>query len=331
MGKLIIVKIYAVLFYCVLSTSVYAESAIYTQYISEIFASFAKQAKQEFGIICNGDAGQMPYDVEYIGMRFKANRRATVEEARALEVLVTERFVQIVNDHEKIRPYLREYPFPPNRTEISIAFHSNDERFSDGTIARVSHIGDRLIYRVEDSYADDDQILYEELYTEAAERVKALGITKPLEHETTPFEIALDDVFNAFKKAMRKKYKSECFGIGCKRTDTLEEAHAMFVIYQHADQDQARQIQTYAAETLLDLINSNQKLRPFLKEHPFPLNALKICLEFRKKKFWIGSTAYFDGSIRYVRLENGELTFETSETEQKESYHAALMCSDSIR
>ncbi len=98
------------------------ESSIYTQYVAEITRAFSKQIKKEFGLECIGSGGEMPFDVEQISIKFAATQRATVEQARELEVKITERFVQIINAHEKIKPFLRETPFPSSRTSVGISF-----------------------------------------------------------------------------------------------------------------------------------------------------------------------------------------------------------------
>ncbi len=95
----------------------------YTRYAKEIRHTFIQQVKREFGFDCEMTGGSMPYDVEEISVMFGANRIATLEQARELEVILTEKFVKIINEHEKIRPFLREYPFPANRAIVSIRFY----------------------------------------------------------------------------------------------------------------------------------------------------------------------------------------------------------------
>ena len=41
----------------------------------------------------------------------------------------------MINTHEKIRPYLREYPLPSIRAEVSLSFHAkNSEYFEHGEV-----------------------------------------------------------------------------------------------------------------------------------------------------------------------------------------------------
>jgi hypothetical protein len=77
---------------------------------------------KEYGFECGASGGRMPYDVEEISVSLVIDQSATIEQAREWEIKTTERFAQIINAHEKIRPFLREYPFPSNRASVSIEF-----------------------------------------------------------------------------------------------------------------------------------------------------------------------------------------------------------------
>ena len=92
----------------------------YEVYVNEITRSFVKDMKKEYGLFCYGTGGGMPHDVEEISLNFIAYQRATIEQARKLEVEVTEKLLKRVNEHEKIRPFLREYPFKAGRIGIRL-------------------------------------------------------------------------------------------------------------------------------------------------------------------------------------------------------------------
>jgi hypothetical protein len=127
------------------------ESPVYTRYVAEITRAFSKQIKKEFGLECIGNGGSMPYDVEEISIKFAAYQRATVEQARELEVKITERFVQMINAHEKIRPFLRETPFPSYRASVELSFYQrNNAPYMDGSVAFVFPAKGRIYYRAED-------------------------------------------------------------------------------------------------------------------------------------------------------------------------------------
>lgn len=152
----------------------------YLKYVDEITRRFSKEIKKEFGIECTGSGGSMPHDVQEISMEFVAYQRATVEQARELEVKITEKFVQAINAHEKIRPFLREFPFPSGRTEVGISFFKrNNIPYIDGSVAYVSHIRSKIHYRAEDP---DNPHLFKpitsEPYEEALKIVQENAATK---------------------------------------------------------------------------------------------------------------------------------------------------------
>ncbi len=123
------------------------DSPIYTQYVAEITSAFVKEMYKEYGLACGASGGEMPYDVEEILVQFAAYRSATIEQARELEVKATERLAQIINAHEKIRPFLREYPFPPGRAYVSISFRKKGKLFSTHSeVEFVCHARDKLHY-----------------------------------------------------------------------------------------------------------------------------------------------------------------------------------------
>jgi hypothetical protein len=84
--------------------------------------------KDEYDLICIGTGGRMPHDVEEIGMLFRSAQLFSVNEARELELIIRKRMVELVNQHEKIRPFLREFPFPLYRADIDLSFLRIDDQ-----------------------------------------------------------------------------------------------------------------------------------------------------------------------------------------------------------
>jgi hypothetical protein len=152
------------------------ESPVYTQYVAEIIRSFSKQVEKDFDLECIGSGGEMPHDVEEISVKFVASRRATVEEARELEVKLTEAFVQVINAHEKIKPSLRECPFPSSRAHVTISFRDSKKKripFSDNDVELVFQTRDRIFYQArnpDNPYLGKD--IKDEPYEEALKIVR---------------------------------------------------------------------------------------------------------------------------------------------------------------
>ena len=126
------------------------ESPVYTRYVAEVTSAFLKEMYKEYGLECEASGGEMPYDVEEISVQLAAYRGATVEQARELEVKTTERFAQIINAHEKIRPFLREYPFPSRRASVSISFRNPKKKktpSTDNDVEFVFQVRNRIFYQ----------------------------------------------------------------------------------------------------------------------------------------------------------------------------------------
>ncbi len=120
----------------------------YEKYVNEIVDDFVKQMKTKHQLHCYGSGGSMPKDVEKIKVLFISYQHSTVDDARKVEVDAIQELLQRINAHEKIRPYLREYPFGPNRVDISISFRTEtDDRPLDGSVASVFLAKDKIFYR----------------------------------------------------------------------------------------------------------------------------------------------------------------------------------------
>lgn len=126
------------------------ESPAYTRYVAEVTSTFVKEMYKQYGLRCGASGGCMPYDVEEISVNLVSYQHATIDQARELEVKATERFVQIINAHEKIRPFLRERPFPTGRARISIYFEGPKKKkvpSTDDDVEFVCHAKNRIYYQ----------------------------------------------------------------------------------------------------------------------------------------------------------------------------------------
>ena len=140
----------------------------YEKYVNQIIKSFSKEMEKEHGLICIGSGGKMPHDVEEIEVLFIAYKKATIEQARELEVKATEKLIKAINNHEKIRPFLREFPFKADRAEVSISFRMKNEKpYPNNYVARVTQFKNRIYYRAEDPNSPLFISLLEEPYEEA--------------------------------------------------------------------------------------------------------------------------------------------------------------------
>lgn len=120
----------------------------YLKYVDEIIADFAKDMKKKYELHFYGSGGSMPTDVEKIEVLFISHQQSTVDDARKMEVNGIQSLLQRINAHEKLRPYLREYPFKTDRVGLSISFRTEtDDRPLDGSVASVFLARNKIFYR----------------------------------------------------------------------------------------------------------------------------------------------------------------------------------------
>ena len=288
----------------------------YSTYIKEIRGVFAKQVDKEFNLYGYGGKGMMHAKIEHFGMDFVAHRRATIEEARALHLAIMEKFVEAVNRHEKIQPFLEVQPFSYQRAAISISFVRKDhDAFADDSIAKVFNISgnataeqnrNKLFYCSSDPYRESYVDRFSETYEEAVKLAAASHIKGLAVHEGNEKEELMDQLLDGFVQEMKELgvYYRDIGGkffIG-----PVKEIGGSFNVFHKANQEEARQLVLHMTEKLLETVNKNEKLKPYLEIDPFPSSSIKIKIGFRDKRH----EPYYDGSVTDVRLDNGKIAYE---------------------
>ncbi len=123
------------------------ESPDYLKYVDEIINDFVTQMEKKHKLHCYGSGGSMPTDVEKINVLFTSYRKSTVDDARKIEVNAVQELLQRINAHEKIRPYLREYPFGTDRVGVTISFRTKTDCHPlDGSVALVCLVKNKIFY-----------------------------------------------------------------------------------------------------------------------------------------------------------------------------------------
>ncbi|MBY0528970.1 MAG: hypothetical protein K2P51_02140, partial [Rhabdochlamydiaceae bacterium] len=126
----------------------------YLGYIHKITSSFIKEVEKEYKFDCIMSGGSMPHDVAEVLLHFDTYKSPSIEQAREWEVRLTERLVEMINQNEEIRPYLREYPFPASRIDIMLSFNTPKNSSPSKSLQLVFHSKNRILYRAEDPNND---------------------------------------------------------------------------------------------------------------------------------------------------------------------------------
>ena len=135
--------------------------------IKKISSVFIQEIENEHQIYCIGEGGHMANDLEGITLSFIAYREGSIEEARKIEVCAIQKLTQLINANKKLRPYLREYPFPTHRVEICLSYKEKDNNYYPNNLAYISHINGILRYRSQDLSTPKLILLHQETFEEA--------------------------------------------------------------------------------------------------------------------------------------------------------------------
>ena len=315
--------------------------AKYLNYVNEICLSFVKEMRNEFHLSCRGNTSRMHEKIEEFGMEFDTFRRATIEEARALQLLVMDKFIKKINNHEKIQPFLDESPITFKRVSIKILFEGPNGSYTDGSVAYIFNVSDlagaienrnHLFYVSIDPFTGNHIDHFEESIEEALKLVSTSKIEMAYFHKTTPIERAFDQTLSSYAQEMEEEYGFKCSSIGGKIPGSVEEIGASFFFVHSSPLEEARKIILVATKRLIQAIDLNAELRPFLSEFPFRTNRIKLRICFRERNY--GSI--HDESIESATLENDTISYFRESTERssirlihtplffQESYQEAL-------
>jgi len=143
------------------------EYALMEKYVYQLIDIFSVEMRNQYNCLSSGSGASMPHDIQKITVDFILYQPATIEKARELEIKATERFVEIINAHEGIRPYLRDYPWDHKRADVMISFRQeNGDNYPDG-IRLVLQAKDQVVYFGPSQDPSDIDPLKKESYEEA--------------------------------------------------------------------------------------------------------------------------------------------------------------------
>lgn len=186
-----------------------SESAnVLDRYFDQVVRVFTNEMKHQYGLICVGSGGSVKEKIEIFSIRFYCYQHVSIEEARALYVTITDRLIEIINDNERIRPFLRIYPFPAERADISISFvNKNNSECLDGSVTFVCQGKGKLHF----SKSELQTIVYQPIIDNAdgsiirGERTAQEIVSVDLHNE--PYEEAVN-IVHAQKKAAQSQDSS---------------------------------------------------------------------------------------------------------------------------
>lgn len=170
MKYLLIFFIFALSVGCNLKTPVRdANSGSDSKYVSEIRLKAARNLREEYQLMPCGTGSQMMDKVKMIALSF--NYYNPVDEVKGRELLIaaTDELIQCVNDDERIRPYLHNYPFGPENVEIMIfVYQKNGSVPPPGKLIVLTSLGGVFTYKIDGPVRPGPTVIVqEETYKEA--------------------------------------------------------------------------------------------------------------------------------------------------------------------
>ncbi len=158
----------------ILLSSFGIREANYCKTARQIVSKYVKEFAIPRRLMLSGRGGAMMDDIQEIFLDFLSFDKLNVEEARVLYVEMMEEFLCRINAHEKIRPYLHNYPFEESNVKLRIGFDDSERKIlADGHVAQMSIAKNHILYFAAfDPDKDDFYSLHREPYEEARKIVE---------------------------------------------------------------------------------------------------------------------------------------------------------------
>jgi hypothetical protein len=140
-------------------------------------------------------------------------------------------------------------------------------------------------------------------------------------------EAAINDLFKKSVREILLNYKLVPFGNGAQAMHEVKMLSLSFKCYRPLSEDKARRMVVKAAEMFRSMINEDESIRPFLYEHPFPINRIGLEIYIYNSD---GSKVP-TGDLTIAYLEDGKVRFDIRDpttgrlvTIHKEPYEEAV-------
>lgn len=156
-------------------TRIPPEEVAMTQHIF----SFAKQMKnkEKMSLSAIGGSSQN-HRQSLITLRFWAEKKLNLSQSRSLFVQTANEFLKQVNENEKLRPHLENYPITINNLHLSIRFFEQDlEDPSPEYISSVSVTNGKIYY----SIWSKEKNFFEDIKVETWEEAQQIAASDKLE------------------------------------------------------------------------------------------------------------------------------------------------------
>ena len=146
----------------------------YMNLLREIEYETIQELKKK-GLYISGFGGCLMDCIRLVDLSFRYEKYADISKARELIVLVVETFLKKINNHEKIRPDLCNYPFSSDNLDIQIDLIGNDKIIKKKKMEIVNFVvlkEGMIFYKYSGINNSIYKNLEKETYKEAKEKAK---------------------------------------------------------------------------------------------------------------------------------------------------------------
>lgn len=140
---------------------------------NKLIIETAETLAKRHNMFAVGEGGRMLFEIEILSLSFRVDRYLTKEEGRLIAVDCVEEFLKNINKDERIRPYLKNYPFTPKN--VSILLFMFDEKGYGAchpNIGVVDASHEKIIYKTDERGKPGYKETYEESYQDALKLVQ---------------------------------------------------------------------------------------------------------------------------------------------------------------
>jgi hypothetical protein len=150
----------------------------YIRMSDKIVSRHLNKMKQQYSLKCIGNGGGFMHSVNQIILSYNLNGPKSIEEIRTLLVITTEDLLKAYNEDEKIRPFLKNFPFTVSNISVDIVLVDQNgislknEGLNKDIIWGGFQLSGKVFYSIINEEKPSTQKIHSETYEEALKIVK---------------------------------------------------------------------------------------------------------------------------------------------------------------
>lgn len=114
----------------------------------------------------------------------------------------------------------------------------------------------------------------------------------------------MDQIVLEYTKVLQQEYTLSLVGLGGSMPDDIEKIDIQYDLFGQYDLESARKLYMKIAHGILDRINADNQIRPYLHEYPATLNQLRLSLTFHNE-----SGRYPENKIAFISYVNSRICY----------------------